>query len=216
MFLALQKIPASVEAAIYMGWIPLTALAFNFADRTAKLASLRSLGAFLVTLSIGILAVSKLNRETSLLQGAWTQNALGIALASVAGIAGGIYVIVSGRFHKRTNCQVLDVLCLRFWLLLLVTGYLAAPMFSQLIIANAALALQLVVLALTTVIFPVFCLQLAIARLGGQRTALLMPAVPVVALLTELAIRMPMTWPVVASTLALSASLLLANIWLRR
>ncbi len=214
MFMALQMIEASVESAIYMGWIPITVLGWSLVGKRARTLNLRVVGPLLIAFLMFLLVAARF-RDGGAIDVAPGHLALGIGFASIAGISGGFYVALSGRFHAQTKCTTLDMLCMRFWLLLLVTGWLGRARISHTILFDPDTLVALLLLSLVSVVIPVFTLQLAIEKLGAARVSITIPLVPPLALGAELVIYGWSTFLVPALVLAISGAIVLANISMR-
>jgi len=63
----------------------------------------------------------------------------------------------------------MDILSVRFFLLLLVTGWVGRDNLQQLFTLDTTMLVQLVELAIVSVLLPVFGLQFAIQQLGSGR-----------------------------------------------
>lgn len=215
MFMALQRIEASVESAIYQGWMPLVVvLCERLAVRTS-VSRYRWLGALMILLSLLALVVMRLALGATA-QVSQAHLYEGIALATVAGITGGIYVFCSGQLNRAGRYSAMDILSVRFFLLLLVTGWVGRDNLQQLFTLDTTMLVQLVELAFVSVLVPVFTLQFAIQQLGGGRVSILTPCVPVIALAAEFLLA---TWhspwvPLLVTVVCLAV--LLSNLWFSR
>ncbi|KTT31108.1 hypothetical protein NS201_11440 [Pseudomonas oryzihabitans] len=215
MFMALQRIEASVESAIYQGWMPLVVVACEWWIVRSAVSRSRWLGALLILLSLMALVMMRLKLGVTA-QVSLTNLHEGIALATVAGITGGIYVFCSARLNRINKYSAMDILCVRFFLLLMVTGWVGRDNLHQLVTLDTAMLVQLIKLAFVSVLIPVFTLQLAIQHLGAGRVSILTPCVPVIALAAEF---MLSTWhtpwvPVLVTVVCMAV--FLSNIWFSR
>lgn len=184
MFMALQKIEASVEAAIYQGWVPVAVLLCELFISKTRLLKKRVASVFFIFLSILILVYARITYQEGLTVGP-DEIYGGIILATVAGITAGIYIYYSSKMHEYNNIPTLLVLSVRFVLLLLITGYMGFDGLSDLMQYNPSLITNLIRLSLFIVVIPIYCLQFAIATLGGVRVSIIIPAVPAIALAVE-------------------------------
>jgi hypothetical protein len=217
MFLALQRVEASVESAIYQGCVPIAVLACGLSARQVPFWSLRTLGCVLISLCLFSLVAARVVTagviaiEPSKLYS-------GIALAAIAGVAGGLYVYWSAKVVKQTQCKTLDILVNRFYLLLVLTGTIGLSQLSDAALYNIDLILfgKLILLSLVSVVIPVFTLQHAIGALGAPRVSIIMPCVPALALIVEQRL---VGWPsplVPALIVATCIAVLFSNVWMSR
>ncbi len=184
MFMALQKIEASVEAAIYQGWVPVAVLFCEVFVGKTRLVKKRVASVFLIFLSIVVLVYARIVYQQGPTVGP-NEIYSGIILATVAGITAGIYVFYSSKLHEYGNIPTLLVLSVRFVLLLIITGYMGFAGLYDLMLYNSSLITDLVFLSLFIVVIPIYCLQSAIATLGGVRVSIIIPSVPAIALAVE-------------------------------
>ena len=108
---------------------------------------------------------------------------VGVLLGLGAGACGGVYIVASSRAQRKHTLTANDLICIRLPLLLIVTGILAIPelhMFGTIEFLRKAL-----LLSATAVMIPAYMLQQSIIRLGGVRTSVLVPLVPVLAMALE-------------------------------
>lgn len=184
MFMALQKIEASVEAAIYQGWVPVAVLLCELFVSKTPLLKKRVVSVIFIFLSILILVYARIAYQKGLTVGP-NEIYSGIILATVAGITAGIYIYYSSRMHEYNSISPLLVLSVRFVLLLIITGYMGFDGLSDLMLYNPWLITDLILLSLFIVVIPIYCLQFAIATLGGVRVSIIIPTVPAIALAVE-------------------------------
>jgi drug/metabolite transporter (DMT)-like permease len=214
MFMALQRIEASVESAVYQGTVAV--LGFVLAAGLAgQRFSRRAVAG--MTVSVVLLAVLVLAR-TAAVSSPLPDAAVGtgLLLALVAGATGGCYIYRSSQLHRRTQVEAMTVLCLRFVLLLVVTGLLGGREVLRIAEADPSAVVRLVVLSVVFVVLPTFLLQFAIQRLPAVRVSAATPLVPIVALGSEYVVR---PWGSVAAPLvvvAASLALVLTNRTLAR
>lgn len=214
MFLALQRIEASVESAVFQGTVAI--IGFVLAalvtgqrfSRTTKLwiAASSCLLALLVAARVETVSSPVPRGEV------W----IGLALALVAGATGGLYIYRSSQLHRRTQVSATTVLCLRFLLLLVVTGALSGRDMVALTRSDPAAIGQLLLLSITFVVLPTFLLQYAIAHLPSVRVSSATPLVPIIALGSEYVVR---PWGSIAAPLIVvlaSVALILTNYQLSR
>lgn len=185
MFAALLIAEASFESAICQGWIPITVLLCDLLVHRVRLISLRTLGSFLITISLFLLVGARLlESETLAISPEALQN--GIILATLSGFSNGFYLYYASHLHRKTSCSILDILCSRFLLLLIATGFMSAHEMPILFQSDMALLGKLLLLTLFSVVLPVLTYQYAIAKLGSAQISLIIPLVPVLSLTAEL------------------------------
>lgn len=217
MFLALQRIEASVESAIYQGCVPIAVLACGLRTRQVPFWSLHTLGCALISLCLFSLVAARIT-TTGVIAIEPTRLYSGIALATIAGVAGGLYVYWSAKVVKKTQCKTLDILVNRFYLLLVLTGTIGLSQASDAALHTIDLMLlgRLLLLSLVSVVIPVFTLQHAIGALGAPRVSIIMPSVPALALIVEQRL---VGWPsplVPSLIVAACMAVLFSNIWMGR
>ncbi|MGS1023955.1 hypothetical protein [Burkholderia glumae] len=215
MFLALQRIEASVESAIFQGCVPVAVLVCVVSTRQAPFRSLRTLGCTLISLCLFSLVAARVTTAGAIAIVPARLYA-GIALATVAGLAGGLYVYWSGRVVRKSKCGTLDILSNRFYLLLIVTGVMGYAQFSDAAAGafQPSLIGKLVLLSMVSVVIPAFTLQHAIGSLGASRVSIITPFVPALALVVEQRLA---GWPsplVPALIVATCVAVVLSNVWL--
>ncbi|EOX2920238.1 EamA family transporter [Providencia stuartii] len=183
MFMALQRIEASVESAIYQGWIPIIVMLLSLCKGGNNWFKI--LGPLLIAISIFMLIFARLyfNSNNHYINSSILLE--GIILASIAGSTGGIYVFLSAKFRKIAGATTLNILTTRFIILLIVTSSLAHEQLFIIVTTDLYSLLKLVFLSIIFVVIPIFCLQHAILKLGAERVSILTPLVPVVALTAE-------------------------------
>jgi drug/metabolite transporter (DMT)-like permease len=187
MFMALQRIEASVESAVYQGAVAVVGflLAAWLAGQRFSPATVGGMAA--ATALLGLLVVARMESVSSPLPNAAVGE--GLALALVAGATGGIYIYRSSRLHRRTQVPAMTVLCLRFVLLLCVTGALSFQEVQGLSQSDPGTIARLLALSVAFVVLPTFLLQYAIARLPSVRVSAATPLVPIIALGSEYVVR---------------------------
>ncbi|MEO3783696.1 hypothetical protein ABGB12_10220 [Actinocorallia sp. B10E7] len=215
MFMALQRIEASVESAVYQGSVALVGFLvaglvagerFSLAVRVGALAA----GAALVLL-IAVRVVSTADTPS-----ANPSVGTGIVLALVAGTTGGFYIFCSSRLHRDTGVSANTVLCSRFLLLLAVTGAFSAHEVLGLLASDPVVIGRLLALSVVFVVLPTFLLQYAIAHLPSVRVSAATPLVPVIALGAEYAVQPWGSAAAPAIVVAASAALIFTNTALAR
>ncbi|CAM3163844.1 EamA family transporter [Pseudomonas floridensis] len=215
MFMALQRIEASVESAIYQGWMPLVVVVCEALTGKSRVSRFRWLGALMILVSLlGLVMVRLALGATAMVSVEHLYE--GIALATVAGITGGIYIYSSGRLNLNQQYSAMDILCVRFFLLLLVTGWIGRDKLLQVLTLDTHMLFQLMGLAVFSVLIPVFSLQYAIQRLGGGRVSILTPCVPVIALAAEFFLSAWHTLWVPFLVTMVCVAVILSNVWFTR
>ena len=187
MFMALQRIEASVESAVYQGAVAVVGflLAALLAGQRFSRASVGGMAA--ATVLLGLLVVARMESVSSPLPNAAVGE--GLVLALVAGATGGLYIYRSSQLHRRTQVPAMTVLCLRFVLLLCVTGVFSFNEVQVLSQSDPGTIARLLALAVAFVVLPTFLLQYAIARLPSVRVSAATPFVPIIALGSEYVVR---------------------------
>lgn len=181
MFMALQRIEASVEAAIYQGWVPLVVMACAGLERGENRKRIQYFWPLAILFFISTLVFVRLQAV-----GTIDQRALdGVFLATLAGIAGAIYIYYSGRVSKRTGCGIYNILSTRFILLLIVTGYIGADDISVILLQDYQLSTNLILLSIISVVLPIYLLQYSIYSLEPIRVSTVLPTVPAISLAIE-------------------------------
>lgn len=217
MFMALQRIEASVESAVYQGAVAVGGVALASAAGGSRFRRATWWGVTVAVASLGLLVVVRLTAKsdsgTPLHSSAVS---VGLALALVAGSLGSVYIYCSSVLHRRVNAPTSTILCVRFGLLLVVTGALGGGDVLRLLGSDPATVLRLVGLAVTFVVLPTVLLQWAIAKLPSARVSVVTPLVPVFALGPEYVFH---PWGALAAPLlvgAASAALIYTNFTLSR
>ncbi|WP_321158453.1 hypothetical protein, partial [Providencia stuartii] len=121
--MALQRIEASVESAIYQGWIPIIVMLLGLYKGNHDWHKI--LGPLLITASISMLITARLYLDSNDHNINFSHLLEGIILASIAGSTGGIYVFLSAKLREIVDATTLNILTTRFIILLIVTSFLA-------------------------------------------------------------------------------------------
>lgn len=215
-FMALRKIEPSLECAVFQGMLPIAVLLCELISRRAKIFSLRTFGILLIGANLFLLLLVRLSLEEGIFEFTTMEMAEGLVLAGVGGASAGVYAFRSGLLHSKTGCSTMEMLCNRFFLLLIVTGLLGLGGIVQTITADIVVFFQLIVLALISVLIPMFALQYSIRTIGASRVSIITPSVPIIALGIEQVLKgWPSMWvPILIATT--SFSIFLANYWMSR
>ncbi|QQS16984.1 MAG: EamA family transporter [Neisseriales bacterium] len=184
MFAAILIAEASFESAVCQAWVPITVLTCDVFAHQARWKSLRTVGVLCIAVSLLMLVVVRVLSDECLIS--FNHLRQGIVLATLAGLASGLYMFQSARLHHAIGCTILDVLSTRFILLLIVTAVLGREDIMHLLANDGMLIGQLVLLAIFSVILPALTFQHALAKLGDARVSLITPLVPVLSLIAEL------------------------------
>lgn len=209
MFMALQRIEASVESAIYQGWIPVVVMLLGITFN--KKSPTQIIGPILIAVSIFLLVTVRLYTAEQIANSGNIRAIEGIILASVAGGTGGIYVYVSARMKNLEGATTINILATRFMVLLLVTALLSRHQLIAIMTTDWMPLVKLVLLSLLFVVIPIFCLQHAILELGAMRVSMLTPLVPAIALGAEYVVS-PWSNPWVPAMIGVvSMSLIISN-----
>jgi drug/metabolite transporter (DMT)-like permease len=188
MFMALQRLEASVESAVFQAAVAIMgfALALSLAGERYKRVTYAGLCAAIVCLAL--LVAARL-AETASTPVHGHSVGEGLILALVAGSTGGCYIFYSSSLHRRTAVPPTTILCIRFALLIVVAAALSAQNVLRLSEDSPAIIGRLIALSISFVVLPTFLLQFAIANLPAVRVSVLTPLVPVIALGSEYAVR---------------------------
>ncbi|GAB3667689.1 hypothetical protein GCM10027589_33700 [Actinocorallia lasiicapitis] len=188
MFMALQRIEASVESAIYQGAVAIVGFLLASLLAGERFSTAARVGVFSSALALGLLVVVRLSStDTGPLRNASVHT--GIVLALVAGSMGGLYIHYASRLHKATGVPAMTILCSRFVLLLAVTGAFSLNEVAGLVETDPMTIVRLLLLSVVFVVLPTFLLQFAIVHLPSARVSLATPLVPLIALGSEYAVR---------------------------
>lgn len=183
MFMALQRIEASVESAIYQGWIPVVVTLI--ALHSGRVEKKNILGPAFIAISIFFLVTVRIYIQQDNATTDLDRVIEGIILASVAGATGGIYLYLSGNLKNIKEATTMNILATRFVLLLIVTASLSYNQFIDIFLSDFVVILKLIILSILFVVIPIFCLQHATMELGVFRVSIITPLVPVIALSVE-------------------------------
>lgn len=214
-FLSLYKIEPSIECAVFQGSLPIGVLLCELASGKAKLFSKRALGVFLIGASISALVIFRLNYAVGVFDFTADELRLGVFLAVTGGLSAGIYVFRSAKLYNY-GASTLEILCNRFFLLLVVTAVISAKDLVDITAVDSFMLVKLLMLALISVVIPVFALQYSVQKLGASRVSIITPFIPAIALTIEMFTKgWPSLWvPLFIVTTCLS--ILLANFWMRK
>ncbi|MET8183634.1 hypothetical protein [Streptomyces sp. NPDC005336] len=211
MFMALQRIEASVESAIFQGVVALGGFLLATVWSGQRFGVAARVGVLAATAALGLLVLARLSQTLSAPK--HDASALvGVVLALIAGASGALYIHYSSALHSRTEVSANTVLCLRFVLLLMVTGAASAGETLKLLESDQGTILRLLALSVAFVVVPTFLLQFAIARLPSVRVSVATPFVAVIALGSEYAVRPWGNIAVPVLVLAASAALVFTNV----
>ncbi|MDO3617204.1 hypothetical protein Q3O97_15235 [Ralstonia pseudosolanacearum] len=178
MFWCLKFVSASVESLIYMSIIPLVSMIVGRQWGDAGPAGRVGV------LTIAVAALLVAYQNPSMHEIAADGQMVGVLLALGAGACGGVYIVASSRAQRKHALTANDLICIRLPLLLLATAALSAPEWHK--FGSADFLQKAVLLSATAVMIPSYMLQQSIIRLGGVRTSVLVPFVPVLAMALEL------------------------------
>lgn len=216
-FLALYNIEASIESALFQGGLPIGVLLCELIARKTSIKSLRTLGVTLISLSILLLIIFRFNSNDVAIKYTQSQLYLGTFLAMTGGIAAGIYAYRSSLIYSISGTTTLDILCNRFFILILVTGLIAGKEIVHIILEGSfEVQSRIIILSFISVVIPAFALQFAIEKIGPARVSLITPSIPLIALAIE---QFTVGWSgftVPVLLVITSCSLLLANSWLKK
>lgn len=216
-FLALYNIEASIESALFQGGLPIGVLLCELITRKVPFKSRRTLGVTLIFICILLLIIFRFNSNNVAIKYTQLQLYTGTFLALVGGIFAGIYAYRSSLIYSIKGTTTLDILCNRFFLLILTTSIIAGQEIWR-IISTGSLEIQskIILLSFISVIIPAFALQFSIEKIGPARVSLITPSIPIIALAIE---QFTVGWSGLTVPLLLiltSFALLLANSWLKK
>jgi drug/metabolite transporter (DMT)-like permease len=215
MFMALQRIEASVESAIYQGIVAITGFILAAVVSGQRFSRAARLGVIAAAAGLGLLVAARLELTLSALKHG-SSALVGVVLALVAGTTGGLYIHYSSVLHRRTQVTTNTVLFMRFLLLLVVTGAGSAHEVVTLLGSSQSTIMRLLVLSVAFVVLPTFFLQYAIARLPSVRVSVVTPFVSMIALGSEYAVRPWGSIGIPLLVLAATAALVFTNLALSR
>ncbi|MEQ8966354.1 MAG: hypothetical protein RID91_11055 [Azospirillaceae bacterium] len=191
MFQALKLVAAPVQTVVYMSIIPAVTVFLSGEWREFPRWPL------VAVLAIGILGMNVAYAHPTMTGPAMNDQLLGVFVALAAGSCGALYIVASSRLQKRNDLTTNDLIAARLPMLLVVTGAVCIPelisVFSLEFVAKALL------LTATAVIIPVWTLQQSILKIGGVRTSVLIPLVPITALALEWREGVPVSVPALVS-----------------
>ncbi len=214
-FLSLYKIEPSIECAVFQGSLPIGVLLCELIAGKVNVFSKRALGIFLIAINLTALVIFRLYYAAGVFNFTADELKLGIFLAVTGGLTGGIYVFRSAKLYNY-GASTLEILCNRFFLLLVVTAVISARDLVSITTMDSFMLVKLLFLAFISVVIPVFALQYSVQKLGAPRVSIITPFIPAIALTIEMFTKgWPSFWvPLFIITTCLS--ILLANFWMRK
>lgn len=215
-FLALYNIEASIECALFQGALPLGVLFCELFSKKTKIFSLRVLGVSLITTSLFVLVILRFNISNAALNFTQEQIFAGACFAFIGGIAAGFYAYRSSGLYTKSGCNTMDILCNRFFLLMIITGIISSQEIVSIFSGELEISSKLVVLSLISVVIPVFALQYAIEKIGPARVSIITPSIPIIALAIE---HFTAGWNSILIPISIGITclcLILANLWMKR
>ncbi|MGP2502511.1 EamA family transporter [Pantoea ananatis] len=214
-FLSLYKIEPSIECAVFQGSLPIGVLVCELLAGKVKIFSKRTLGIVLIAVNLFALVVFRLYYAAGVFNFTANELKLGVLLAVTGGLTAGFYVFRSAKLYDH-GATTLEILCNRFFLLLIVTGIISAKDLYIITTMDSFVLVKLLSLAFISVVIPVFALQYSVQKLGAPRVSIITPFIPAIALTIEMFTKgWPSFWvPLLIVTTCLS--ILLANFWMRK
>ncbi len=207
-FACIQMLTGSVELLVFMSAIPaVSVVAGGEWGRLGRVEQATLLGIFVCSLVVVLLHPTMQSYDSG-------RQIQGLAVGVAAGAFGALYIVLSGRVQKRLGLSSADLICARLPLLLAVTLALSFSEIGR--VASQEFLGKAVLLSLVAVVVPVFALQLSITRLGAVPTSVLMPLVPVLALLFEWGARITLTPLAVAAMTLQCAAIMWMSLALAR
>ncbi|MBP2314309.1 drug/metabolite transporter (DMT)-like permease [Azospirillum soli] len=177
MFSALKLVNAPVQTVVYMSIIPLVTVVLGGEWRRLSALTRLAVGV------IGVLGMVVAYTHPSMADFAINRQFGGVLLALGAGACGAVFIVSSSALQKRHSLSTNDLICIRLPILLLFTGAISLPelvrVFSLEFVGKALF------LSAVAVMVPVWMLQQSITKIGGVRTSVLIPLVPITALALE-------------------------------
>ncbi|MCM2442304.1 EamA family transporter [Agrobacterium vitis] len=184
-FQSLYHIEPSIECAVFQGFLPIAVLFADFASGRAKVRSMRAAGISMIAISLSGLILMRFVEGRGMMDFSFAQLLQGVALASIAGISAGLHAFFSADLYKVAKCTTLEILCNRFFLLLVVTSFFGGPDLMQAFTVEPMTIVRLLALSAISVLIPMFTLQYSVQTMGAARVSIITPAVPVIALILE-------------------------------
>ena len=171
-------IGASLYRFLYFAWLGMLGFWFlAFKKPTINRQSLLC-GLFVVVLLAGLLG-------DYFWRHAWSMHELiGIALPLVGGTASFVYFKQSEALTKRTQLTATQVLAIRFYLTIVVL-LLLVPTHHSIALLTPMHLLILAVVAVFSLIIPLYCMQKALEKIGSERNAILISLAPIVTAFLE-------------------------------
>lgn len=212
-FVALYHIEPSIECAVFQGFLPIAVLLADFASGRAAVRSMRTTGISMIALSLAGLVLTRLLDSRGVMNFGLADLLEGVILASIAGLSAGLHAFFSADLYKQAKCTTLEILCNRFFLLLVVTALLGGPDLVQAFSVDPGTIIRLLALSALSVLIPMFTLQYSVQTIGAAQVSIITPAVPVIALTLEQVLR---GWPSMLVPVCVGCvcvSILLTNYW---
>lgn len=177
MFSALKLVNAPVQTVVYMSIIPLVTVALGGEWRRLSAPTKLAVGA------IGMLGMVVAYSHPSMAGFAVNSQFSGVLLALGAGACGAVFIVSSSALQKRHGLSTNDLICIRLPILLLFTGAISLPELVR--VFSLGFVGKALFLSVIAVMVPVWMLQQSITKIGGVRTSILIPLVPITALTLE-------------------------------
>ncbi|MCW4446271.1 hypothetical protein OHV10_18665 [Vibrio splendidus] len=178
MFMALQKIEASVESAIYQGWIPIIVIIVEYLIHKGLPKKSLIISVLFLAFFLGLLGYTRVYFDgginDSLIQG--------VIYASIAGVTAALYMVYSEFIFYKRGFTVLNILASRFIMLLIYIVFSSHDSIRILYESEFTILVNMAILSLTFIVVPIYLLQYSIVTLGSGRVSIITPLVPSVAL----------------------------------
>jgi drug/metabolite transporter (DMT)-like permease len=180
-FTSMSKILPVTLASLVTGFLPICTLVLDRLLRGQKIKSQAITGSLIII--TGIVCVSWNEFATNLTQSV-SEMISGIGMALIAST----FVASNNIFTKRLNDQKLGattVFASRFWLIILIT--LLWVMIADISIPESTThsSFSIALLGILGIAFPVFCLHIAIERIGPQTMGFLISSAPIIVFLIQ-------------------------------
>jgi threonine/homoserine efflux transporter RhtA len=118
-------------------------------------------------------------------------NVLGVVLALIAGVFNNLYIQFSRRFNVNAGLAPVQILSVRFYLLIILSVCLSCVDFNVAKFTHGIVFYKMPLLAIFSTILPLYLSQNSIQHLGAAKVSYLMPMIPVVAYILSLCLGEP-------------------------
>lgn len=180
MFWCLKMISASVQTLLSMSIIPFASVLMSEKWKSINFTTIFSVVAVTI-LAFGIVYLNPTMEPFD-----FNHQLFGVVLALLCGVSSAVYITSSSDLQKRCNLTASDIVCLRLPVMLVATFLMSLSSFDNLyILVSTQQLFNMLFLSFMGVIIPIFMIQASITKIGGVRTSVLIPLVPITAMLLE-------------------------------